>query len=147
MKISADYQPPTQSFFSAADTWRLDLDLGRLERGSSGAPYYNQNHQIIGQHFGRPEADTKPICDITINEGGCFNLSWTGGGTNATRLSNWLDPSNSGTMTTNTTNVANLSPATYQIFGPDYFCTTSNPYSVTNLPPEPPLPGKHHQLE
>jgi hypothetical protein len=62
---------------------------------------------------------------------GTFDLSWTGGGTNATRLSNWLDPGNTGAMTTNTTDVLNLTPS---ISGPDNFCTTSSNYSILNLP-------------
>jgi hypothetical protein len=34
---------------------------------------------------------------------GRFDKSWTGGGTNDTRLSNWLDPTGAGATTTNTT--------------------------------------------
>ena len=44
----------------------------------------------------------------SIGEYGRFDLSWIGGGTNNTRLSNWLDPGNSNILTTNTTNVSNL---------------------------------------
>ena len=47
----------------------------------------------------------------------------------ATRLSTWLDPSNSNAMTTNTTNVSSLVSDVYSISGPDVFCTTGN-YSV-----------------
>ncbi|HTN08575.1 T9SS type A sorting domain-containing protein [Agriterribacter sp.] len=43
---------------------------------------------------------------------GSFDISWAGGGTNATRLSNWLDPNNTGALTTNTTNVSVLTPPT-----------------------------------
>lgn len=63
--------------------------------------------------------------------GGRFDQSWTGGGTNATRLSNWLDPNNSGALTVNTTNVAVLTPL---ISGDDIFCSISNNYTITNLP-------------
>lgn len=110
MKISVDNGTPTLLTSLGVDVWQIDQDLGRLQGGSSGAPYYNQNHQIIGQHWRRPEAGTRPICDITIAQGGRLDRSWTGDGTNTTRLSNWLDLSNTGlVMTTNTTNVANLS--------------------------------------
>ncbi len=110
MKISVDNGAPTSLISLGVDVWQIDQDLGRLQGGSSGAPYYNQNHQIIGQHWRRPEAGTRPICDITVAQGGRFDRSWTGDGTNTTRLSNWLDLSNTGlVMTTNTTNVANLS--------------------------------------
>lgn len=154
MKISADNQAPTSLTSLNVDVWQIDQDLGRLQGGSSGAPYYNQNHQIIGQHWRRPEVNTRPICDITIAQGGRFDRSWTGGGTNATRLSNWLDPSNSGAMTTNTTNVSNLilTPGTgLAISGNEEFCNSgvytlnvptgvsvtwsiSNPYAATLSP-------------
>ena len=114
MKISRDVNAPVSTFDvpTGVNCWLLDLDQGIVEGGSSGAPYYNQNHQIIGQHFRRPQNTGNPPlppCNITQTLGGRFDQSWTGGGTNATRLSNWLDPSNSGlVMATNTTNVANL---------------------------------------
>ncbi|HEX5170406.1 MAG TPA: T9SS type A sorting domain-containing protein [Cyclobacteriaceae bacterium] len=41
-------------------------------------------------------------CFNSRKYGGRFDLSWNGGGTNATRLSNWLDPVNTGALTTNT---------------------------------------------
>lgn len=132
MKISRDINPPVQGFWNGAQCWQLDLDIGHLQGGSSGGPYFNQNHQIIGQHFGRPEAATRPICDITITMGGRFALSWTGGGTNATRLSNWLDPSNSGTMSTNTTNInalADHSTSYNFVNGSDVICSTSDQYT------------------
>lgn len=137
MKISVDNQAPTALTSLGVDVWQIDQDLGRLQGGSSGAPYYNQNHQIIGQHWRRPEAGTIPICDITIAQGGRFDRSWTGGGTNATRLNNWLDPSGTGATTTNTTNVSALCAASSgasQISGPSSFCTSAT-YSISNVPP------------
>ena len=68
-----------------------------------------------------------------------FDISWTGGGTNSTRLSNWLDPNNSGATTTNTTNISSLIPAepTLTVNGSptnDYICTGSSTYTITGLP-------------
>lgn len=133
MKISVDNQPPVAMNSLGVDVWQIDQDLGRLQGGSSGAPYYNQNHQIIGQHWRRPEAGTRPICDITVAQGGRFDRSWTGGGTNATRLSNWLDPNNTGATFTNGTNIANLSPAVtgaLSISGSNSFCTGTSQYTL-----------------
>jgi len=137
MKISRDINAPVTLNSLNREVWQLDLDLGIVQGGSSGAPYYNQNHQIIGQHFRRPDALILPVCNITVTHGGRFNVSWTGGGTNATRLSNWLDPNNLGNITTTTTNVANLvtpinlgNPA---ILGAGVFCNTAS-YSIPNLP-------------
>ena len=103
---------------------------GVTEGGSSGSPLFDQNHRIVGQLAGGPSAcvTNNPKQDYY----GRFDNSWTGGGTNATRLSNWLDPSNSGAITTNTTNVSTFF---YAIVGDNSFCTTSNNYTINNLPP------------
>ena len=133
MKISKDIHAPVAVTSSGVDCWQLNLDTGRVEGGSSGAPYFDQNHRIIGQHWKRPDAATLPVCDITVTLGGRFNQSWTGGGTNATRLSNWLDPTNSGITTTNTQNVSTLSTTVKTINGSSSFCT-SDTFSISNLP-------------
>lgn len=139
MKISQDFQAPV----AVADVlditrqcWEINQDGGRLEGGSSGAPYFNQDHRIIGQHFRRPQVGTMPTCDITIARGGRFEPSWAGGGTAATRFMDWLDPTNSNAMTTNTTNVANLQPANpgLSIGGPGSICAGSANYQVDGLP-------------
>jgi lysyl endopeptidase len=116
MKISQDANPPVifNDVLTGVQCWFLDLDNGIVEGGSSGAPYYNQNHQIIGQHYRRPQnvGNPRPVpCDMTQTVGGRFDLSWTGGGTNTTRLSNWLDPTNTGLQTINTTNISTLQNA------------------------------------
>ncbi|MDP1811442.1 MAG: T9SS type A sorting domain-containing protein [Sediminibacterium sp.] len=108
MKISRAANPVSiaSAFGTTNQHWRADWTEGVTEGGSSGSPLYDQNHRIIGQLHGGPSAcGSSQLWDFY----GRFDLSWTGGGTNTTRLSNWLDPSNSGAMTTNTTNVANLS--------------------------------------
>ncbi|MCE2733428.1 MAG: T9SS type A sorting domain-containing protein [Chryseotalea sp.] len=128
MKISRDNQAPVFDNFSGAQCWRLGLDIGATQGGSSGAPYYDQNHRIIAQHFGINDAHL-PVCDRVNKFGGRFDLSWTGGGTNATRLSNWLDPGNTGAMTTNSRNI--FVP---EIIGNSIICT-SQTYQIDNLPP------------
>lgn len=79
------------------------------EPGSSGSPLFDQDHRIIGQLHGGPSfcGSTQPW-DFY----GRFDQSWTGGGTSTTRLSNWLDPCNYGSTTTNTTTICQLSPVT-----------------------------------
>lgn len=142
MKISVDVDPPTifDDVLSGVQSWLLNLDNGIVEGGSSGAPYYNQNHQIIGQHTRRPQNignTPPPACNMSRTIGGRFDQSWTGGGTNATRLSNWLDQTGTNAITTNTTNVSNLfAPnASFSISGDNIFCTTtSNNYFISNLP-------------
>jgi len=68
---------------------------GVTEPGSSGSPLYSQTGRYIGQLHGGPSA-----CGATGNNlsdyYGRFSVSWTGGGSNSTRLSNWLDAGNTG---------------------------------------------------
>lgn len=125
MKISAAANPVTiaSAFGTTNQHWRADWTQGVTEGGSSGSPLFDQSHRIIGQLNGGPSAcGGSQLWDFY----GRFDLSWTGGGTNATRLSNWLDPYNIGSTTTNTTNVSSLAAATGDIVisGPNEFCVT-----------------------
>jgi len=73
----------------------IDWDSGTTEPGSSGSPLFDQNHRVIGQLHGGYSA-----CGVNLADWyGGFALSWTGGGSNSTRLSNWLDPLGTGAMT------------------------------------------------
>lgn len=133
MKITRDVNPPTLSGFLGAQCFHLIVDNGTTEESSSGAPYFDQNHRIIGQHYGIDDGNLS-VCQQVSKYGGRFDLSWTGDGTNATRLSNWLDPSNSNAITTNTTNVSALPNVKFVITGNQQLCT-SQTYSVnTTLP-------------
>jgi len=71
---------------------------GVTEPGSSGSPLYSMAGRYIGQLHGGPSA-----CGATGNNlsdyYGRFSVSWTGGGTNSTRLSNWLDAGATGATT------------------------------------------------
>jgi hypothetical protein len=72
-------------------------DLGTTEGGSSGSPIFNSNKHITGLLHGGWASCYQP------NERdwyGRIYSSWTGGGTPATRLSDWLDPNdiNSGAI-------------------------------------------------
>ncbi|MEO8406466.1 MAG: trypsin-like peptidase domain-containing protein [Chitinophagaceae bacterium] len=103
------------------------------EPGSSGSPLFDQNHRVVGQLHGGPSAcgNTQPW-DFY----GRFDLSWTGGGTNDTRLSNWLDQAASNAMTTNTTNVSSLAVpiGALSITGSSGFCTGSQQYTLNGAP-------------
>ncbi|WP_299898482.1 T9SS type A sorting domain-containing protein [uncultured Aquimarina sp.] len=79
------------------DTWRVDdWDLGVTEGGSSGSAIFDPQGRIVGQLAGGGAA-----CSGTDDNGapdfyGRFSISWDFGTTDATRLSNWLDPTNTG---------------------------------------------------
>jgi lysyl endopeptidase len=73
---------------------------GVTEPGSSGSPLYDNAGRFVGQLHGGPSS-----CGATGNNlsdyYGRFSVSWTGGGTNSTRVSNWLDAGGTGATTTN----------------------------------------------
>ena len=74
-----------------------DWDLGTTEPGSSGSPLFDQSQRIIGQLHGGYAACGNDDSDWY----GRLNVSWDGGGTSDTRLSDWLDPSGTGAMVLN----------------------------------------------
>jgi lysyl endopeptidase len=67
--------------------------IGVTEPGSSGSPLYSPEKRVIGQLHGGPSS-----CTATDKSDyyGRLSVSWNGGGTSSTRLSTWLDPTNSG---------------------------------------------------
>ena len=68
-------------------------DFGLVEPGSSGSPLFDDAGLIVGQLTGG-------YSDCNGQSGpdyyGRFYSSWEGGGTSASRLSDWLDPSGTG---------------------------------------------------
>jgi PKD repeat protein len=89
----------TLDSYSSATCWKTPWSgAACTEPGSSGSPIFDQNKRIVGQLYGGPSA-----CGATDmwDYYGCFHISWTGAGTDATRLSNWLDPGNTGATTLN----------------------------------------------
>jgi hypothetical protein len=84
----------------AADPPGTFTVAGATEPGSSGSPLYSAAGRYIGQLHGGPSA-----CGATGNNlsdyYGRFSVSWTGGGTNSTRLSNWLDAGSTGATAIN----------------------------------------------
>jgi hypothetical protein len=97
-KISFDYDTYTSADYletTGTTHWRIgSWDDGTTEPGSSGSPLFNKYHQVIGQLHGGYASCTS----LTSDWFGKFPLSWTGGGTPQTRLSDWLDPDNTGTL-------------------------------------------------
>lgn len=111
------------------------------EGGSSGSPLFDNNKRVIGQLHGGPSA-----CGSTgDNLSDCYgriSTSWTGGGTPATRLSDWLDPlatgvtfldtiSGGGLTVSPASNVLSIGP----VGGP--FTNDTVVYTLTNPTPNP----------
>ncbi|MCO5247831.1 MAG: serine protease [Chitinophagales bacterium] len=142
MKISRANNPVVvaSAFGTTNQHWRADWSpqnngAGQTvtpvtEGGSSGSPLFDQNHRIVGQLHGGPSyCNGSQLWDFY----GRFDLSWTGGGTNSTRLSNWLDSDNKGVLTTNTTNVASLI-GPLSISGANSICNGVSTYTLNGVP-------------
>lgn len=104
-KISFEYQATATTSYGGGTSPGdgshvvvIDWDLGVTEPGSSGSPLFDQNHRVIGQLHGGGSACGNNFADWY----GKFAVSWTGGGSAATRLSNWLDPLGTGAVTLDT---------------------------------------------
>ncbi len=81
----------SDGWYTSNTHWRLNWDEGGTEGGSSGSPLFDDEKLIVGQlHGGSGE------CGSGTDYYGKMNTSWTGGGTSSTRLSDWLDPNNTG---------------------------------------------------
>ena len=102
-KISFDYNPNTSSDYEPAtyladSHWKItQWDDGTTEGGSSGSPLFDQNHRIKGQLHGGWASCTSLTADFY----GKFSMSWDRGTTTATRLKDWLDPTNISGLTLN----------------------------------------------
>lgn len=70
------------------------------EPGSSGSPVYDASKRFIGQLHGGPSACGSTGDNLSDYYGRLF-VSWTGGGTSATRASDWLDTPNKGCLFVN----------------------------------------------
>lgn len=100
-KISYSNQPFTSDTWSGTPPdshWKVMWDDGVTEPGSSGSPMFDQNHRVVGQLHGGPSS-----CTATDKWDfyGKFSMSWEYGTTPATRLKDWLDPSNTSGNTLN----------------------------------------------
>ncbi len=96
-KISHDADPLTVGTLQPPGShWRAgNWEEGTTERGSSGAPLFDQGRRIVGQNHG----GLASCAFDSFTEFGRFDVSWEGGGTPATRLKDWLDPGNTEVMT------------------------------------------------
>ena len=97
-KICFDDDPPTSHAWSgtpANSHWRIGVwDDGTTEPGSSGSPLFDQNHRITGQLHGGLASCTV----LDYDSYGKFSFSWDYGSTPSTRVKDWLDPDNTGTL-------------------------------------------------
>ena len=107
-KISFDENPPILFFDGSSprtrfydDThWMVFFNEGIVENGSSGGPLFDDDGRIRGQLSGGFSECGAPLPDYF----GSISVSWDLGTRKETRLSDWLDPINSGVMQLSGTN-------------------------------------------
>lgn len=99
-KISFDNDPSSSSDYEPSpylpnSHWKITMwDDGTTEGGSSGSPLFDQNKRVIGQLHGGWASCTS----LTPDYYGKFSMSWNYGSAPSTRLRDWLDPDNTGTL-------------------------------------------------
>lgn len=133
---------PCSSFPGPGDNSHITAywSLGVTEPGSSGSPLYDDNQRIIGQLHGGPSSCSQSG-DGLSDCYGRVSRSWTGNGTSSTRLSDWLDPLNTGAMVLDTLGRGmDVSPANDTthlglVGGP--FSPASVDYALNNSTPNP----------
>ncbi|MFT5077992.1 MAG: lysyl endopeptidase [Planctomycetota bacterium] len=108
MKISRDNSGAVHENAEGKEVWLIGgvsagsgdgWEIGTTESGSSGSPLFNQNGLIIGQLYAG-----NSFCENNENNNdfdvyGRFATSWDFGSTGSTRLSEWLDPAETGVNT------------------------------------------------
>jgi len=93
-KISYSNTPYTSDTWAGTPPdshWRVNWSDGVTEPGSSGSPIFDQYLHVVGQLHGGPSACTS---SQEWDFYGKFAMSWEHGTTPATRLKDWLDPTN-----------------------------------------------------
>lgn len=106
--------------------WYFSYDDGTVRGGSSGSPLIDQNKKVIGQL----QTGSNNPCGNPFATYGKFSVSWTGGGSDATRLSNWLDPAGTGQTSMNSSYFLEGT----QIIGNRLLKSGNNVYYIDNLP-------------
>ena len=130
MEIAFDYdafQTGTYPNHGSNCFWVVEFDDGVTKLNANGSPLLNGLKRVVGQLTGRGSYDaTMSYCEQPQVYFGKFSKSWTGNGTNDTRLSNWLNPISSSQTTMDSYRAPYIS-------GPSTLSGTCD-YSIANLP-------------
>ena len=100
MKVCRDDDQPNANILGGTYVWWInEWEIGVTEPGSSGSPLFNQDGRIVGQLYGGLAACNGTLNNQQYDYYGRFDISWDNGTTSSSRLKDWLDPINTGTMT------------------------------------------------
>lgn len=108
MKICRDDSGAVKENANGTEVWLIGgvtvgsgngWEIGTTESGSSGSPLFDDYGRVIGQLYAG-----QSFCDGLANNNdydiyGRFGVSWDAGTTPETRLSDWLDPTGTGSTT------------------------------------------------
>ncbi|NJN35413.1 MAG: trypsin-like peptidase domain-containing protein [Saprospiraceae bacterium] len=109
-------------------------DIGLVEFVSSGSPLFDNNRRIIGQLKGGTNnigCNPNGTSFVDNNTYGRFSVSWAGGGTNTTRLSDWL-AGGTPPISVNTVRIPSINNG-----GSNYVCSANKAFTLNN-----PIPGR-----
>jgi hypothetical protein len=147
-KISFDYDPYVSSDYTpspylADSHWEVtDWDDGTTEGGSSGSPLFDSNQRIVGQLHGGWAACGNDLQDYY----GKFSMSWDRGPSASSRLRDWLDPNNTGTLILNGRDMSSVTIVHTPLMETE---DTVGPYTVTAeiFSTDPPLEAQNLWLK
>lgn len=116
--------------YNNSNYWKVSWDESVARTGSSGAPLLDQNKRVIGQLYATLNPSSQDDCENKDCLVGKFSRSWTGGNTNLTGLSNWLDSIGTNATTTNT---RRMHDPTFS--GPQFICSSTGTFTISDFPP------------
>lgn len=120
-KHSLQYVPFTSNF------WYVEFEEGIGSICTKGAPLLDENKRVAGHAYNN-YYNPSPYEHSTMV--GKFSKSWNGGGTNDSRLSNWLNPNNTSVSYMD----SHRSLGNLEIIGDSVITTNGTSYYVSNLP-------------
>ncbi len=132
-------------FNNNPEYWSVIYDQGITQGGSSGSGLFDNNKRLVGNLRGaygngcnngqNLHNDNCWCIDYFPSNSryGRFDISWWGGGTNNTRLWNWLNSANN-LNTMNTIRTSWISPFV-PFNGEDYVCTTNKIFTLNDQIP------------
>ncbi len=124
------YYPTDYWIMEEGTLWDVQFDNGTLEGGSSGSPLFDPNSRIIGQAVGTEWPWQCPPVQAFY---GRLSESWARSQDNAEQLAHWLDPDNTGAMTTNTVGIPYISGPNFVCYSPNATFTLHNRPSGTTV--------------